>query len=66
MHLVAPHAEDDLARSRTRPLRIGTNAFFQDEVPFQAEIRAVSTAPSSATRSLPDEGFIAAWSSKRR
>lgn len=55
------NAEDDLARVRDGGLYvIGTNAFFQDEVPMQAEIRAVThRANLKYPVTYLTEGFIA-------
>ena len=55
------NAEDDLARVKDGELYvIGTNAFFQDEVPVQAEIRAVAhRANLKYPVTYLTEGFIA-------
>lgn len=56
------NAEDDLARVRDGEFYvIGTNALFQDDVPFQAEIRAVAhRANLNYPVTYLTEGFIAA------
>jgi branched-chain amino acid transport system substrate-binding protein len=56
------NAEDDIARVKDGELYvIGTNAFFQDEVPIQAEIRAVThRAKLNYPVTYLTEGFIAA------
>ena len=56
------NAEDDLARVRDAEFYvIGTNALFQDDVPFQAEIRAVAhRANLNYPVTYLTEGFIAA------
>lgn len=55
------NSEDDLARVKDGELYvIGTNAFFQDEVPVQAEIRAVThRANLKYPVTYLTEGFIA-------
>jgi len=55
------NAEDDIARVKDGELYvIGTNAFFQDEVPIQAEIRAVThRANLKYPVTYLTEGFIA-------